>query len=266
MDWLPEPDGETIFEYGFQMRRLRSIRTSIDSLSGYDEDDETLAWGFEPVQIDPLDIPVNVYFQTTNVGVVERDRENITSDYLDEGFVNDTTYRGFSLLEQPGNRFRGAVGVGDELVVHPLGIVEDVPQRRVVTSIIDTVEGEHPLRVDEDEPFGGLIEELGDGDLVSGTLREPDDEHDPARGQLANVVASGRTATIDGKTTRGKWVFRFDRPANADTRDLRVYFESRRRAGGLFNLDGITPAWKLTDVSQRGATGVIRAVANTRDL
>jgi hypothetical protein len=211
---------------------------------------------WEPADVPWEDVSMVLKFRSVVVVQAEFDRDEVLDDYEAENFETESQHEGFDVVLGPDGK--SAAGIGDDALVTWWG----TNPVSVVTDIIDTGSGEGDRYVDASDDFDELAGALGDGDYVSGQTMAKTTTQDPEDGHFENVVARGESWRIDGATTDGRWVLLFDDGDEADTDDLRDWFESREHNAGW----SVFGEWKDPRYSRDGRAGIVEASIDTSEL
>jgi hypothetical protein len=202
--WLPAPDalGDSDHYY-FSYTNYKQIRNNEDNFDedvyeDYENEAETDLLG---VDIEDIDETISLGFGSAAVIVGSFDKEDVTDELEDNDFEDEDEQGNYTIYEaENGN---GAVAVKGGTVVY--GDDSDA-----VETILDTKNGDEDRYVGENDEFKELVNKIGSGTEVSGRTQEEVDETDEDYGEFEGAVASGRTDTVSGETTKVKHVTLFD--------------------------------------------------------
>ena len=256
-NWLPVPDeiGDSD-HYSFTYLDMETIESNEDNL---DEDSfglDTIESFWDPLGFDWEDTSTLLIVSQVTIIEAEFSREDAVSDLEDEDFEEDTDHEGYTIFLGPSESRAFAVGDNTALIGGGYGIEDPVDQLEVV---IDAQNGNEDRYGDENEDMSALLGELG-GTLDSGSTLEESDNDNPESGAFENMVAQGRTATINGETSDREWVIVYDEQDDVDTGDLEDWVDANDSDDGEF--DGVD------DISynQNGRKGIITGTIDTDDL
>jgi hypothetical protein len=253
--WLPVPDelGDSD-HYSFTYLDMETVESNEDDLDDDSFDPDSIETFWEPLGFDWEDTSTLLIVSQVTVIEAEFSREDAVSDLEDEDFEEDTDHEGYTIFLGPSESRTFAIGDNTVLLAGGYGVEEPVDQLEVV---IDANNGNVDRYGDENEDMSALLDELG-GTLDSGNTMEESDSDNPESGAFENMVAWGRTSTINGETSDRKWVIVYDEEDDVDTGDLEDWVDA--------NSDGEFDGVDDISYNQNGRKGIVTGTSDTDEL
>jgi hypothetical protein len=226
-----------------------STDTEFDSIERF--------WGPAAVAWD--DVSMYVRYGSVQVLAAEFEQSEQVGDFEDADYTEDGEYEGYTVLVGPDEE--QAVGVGDGvLVLAGFGFSRPSDPVGLVETAIDTSEGNEDTYRDANEDVGVLLDELGDGHLVTGAGLEETEQGAPEGGYFEGQVAEGRRLEVDGEDTSGKWVLVFASEDDVVVEDVETWTDESTASGGQLE------DWEDVSVDSNGRVATITGTVPTDSM
>jgi len=162
-DWIPNQDNAYFYAY------KPSQMVDIDEL----DVDTSEPTAFDRIGASDINLRIEDSSLRSSWTVIEGDfsESDIVEGFQEGSPEQGGQYNGYRFYQVDNNEFAAQDGT---FVVGP--------DRNGLEELIDTAEGENDRLVDENDDFSLLVDELGDGDAVTGSLQSGDDFDRVARG------------------------------------------------------------------------------------
>jgi hypothetical protein len=257
--WLPEPgtlgDGD---HYSFSLVNYSSLEQHEDEFDD-DTDLGSVEDTWQPADVNWEDVTMYLRFQGMTVLNAKFDSAEIVESFEDEDWDDATEHEGYTvMLSSDETR---AVGVGNNtLVSNGFGFGGSDDPVDAVEDVVDTKKGEEDRYVAESEDFSTVVNKVGSGDIVSAGSMEETGTDEPESGQFRDQVGQGRALTVNGETTKGKWVLLFKDGDDVDLDDVQDWVETSQDEDGRFE------DWEDMSYNKNGRAAVVTGKVDTDRL
>jgi hypothetical protein len=217
-DWLSVGSDS---RYTFTFKNHQEIREN-DDILGYLADffRERMEDGDFPsgqMGIEYEDVTVRLRSGAATVLFGRFSKDAVTGALGDNGFTERGEYEGYKIF-----RDSTTIGIDDGKAVATRDSLSTV--RRV----IDTGENGERRYVDTSENLSRLVEELGSGTMVNGSLQEAPTETDIENGRFAGAVGEGWTRNFGGERTTVRFVRVFADSSDVNMEDIEAWTETEQ--------------------------------------